>query len=532
MKKKGILSMLLASIFIFGACSPASVNQPAPASPAAQTTTQPAQTPTHEPPTPEEGLGRGVVVAFAAEPPVLSPPQAIITAAFYVTSMTHNGLFRIDTETLMPVPDLVSEWRAVSDTVFEFTLHEGIMFHNGETMTAEDVVASFAYARTYPESINSHRSFSDFEVVDRYTVRIDTGFPNATLFIDLASSANFIMPKSLIEAEHDFNESPIGSGPFVFENWIRGSSLTFSAFEDYFDRDRAASVESVTVQIIPDGFSRTLALETGEIDYNVMLQSSDIARMQGDPNFSVVNLPGTQHNIMWLNNTLPQFDTPEKRRAIAMAIDKESMVLAAYDGFIDPTWSQAPMPFIGASETGAHTFDPQGAIALMEEHGIDPASLGFEIVTHAGPRATMAEVIQVNLNAVGIPVTILMQDAQAINGLLNSGEFEAGIFGFTQSSLLGFMRTQFHSMSIGTTNRSRVNNPDLDALINRANAEVTDENARNNLLAEAVIITNSNNYQIPLHTATLIRAHNANLIVPEHPATDFPLYLNMIFWQD
>ena len=532
MKKKGILCLVLAVVLILGtfaACTGG--NQPAPPT-GGTPTPPPAQTPTPEPPPAGTELGRGIVVAFAAEPPVLSPPQAIITAAFYVTSMTHNGLFRIDTETLMPVPDLVSEWTAVSPTVFEFTIHEGILFHNGEEMTSEDIVASFEYARTYPESINSHRSFSIFEVVDRYTVRIDTGFPNATLFVDLASSANFIMPASLINAGHDFNEDPVGSGPFVFESWTRGSSLFFTAFEDYFDTDRAARVESVTIQIIPDGFARTVALETGEIDYNVMLQSADIARLEADPNFNVVNLPGTQQNIMWLNNTLPQFDTPEKRQIISMAIDKDSMVLAAYDGFIDATWSQAPMPFIGASETGAHRFDPEGAIALMEELNIDPASLGFEIVTHQGPRATMAAVIQANLHDVGIPVTILMQDAQAINGLLNSGDFQAGIFGFTQSSLLGFMRTQFHSMSIGTTNRSRVDNPELDALLNRANAEVNDDNARNALLAEAVIITNENTYQIPLHTANLVRAYNANLVVPEHPATDFPLYLNMIFWRD
>ena len=534
MTRKGILGLILAGIFIFAACGTGGGNaQPTPTpaeQPAAQA--QPTPTPTPEPPAVEAGLGRGIVVAFAAEPPVLSPPQAIITAAFYVTSMTHNGLFRICTHTLMPVPDLVSEWTAISETVFEFTIHEGIRFHNGEEMTAEDIVASFAYARTYPESINAHRSFSDFEVVDRYTVRIDTRFPNANLFVDLASSANFIMPKSLIDAGHDFNDDPVGSGPFVFENWVRGSSLTFRAFEDYFDRDRAARVESVTIQIIPDGFARTVALETGEIDYNVMLQSADIARMEADPNFNVVNLPGNQHNIMWLNNTLPQFSTPERRRIIQMAIDKESMVLAAYDGFIQPTWSQAPSPFIGASETGAPTFDPEGAIALMEQYGIDPASLGFEIVTHAGPRATMAAVIQANLASVGIPVTILMQDAQAINGLLNAGDFEAGIFGFTQPSLLGFMRTQFHSASIGTTNRSRVDNPELDDLINRATAEVNDDAARNALLAEAVIIANTNVYQIPLHTANLVRAHAANLVVPEHPATDFPLYLNMIFWQD
>jgi peptide/nickel transport system substrate-binding protein len=337
------------------------------------------------------------------------------------------------------------------------------------------------------------------------------------------------MPKSLIDAEHDFNENPVGSGPFVFEDWTRGVSLSFTANENYFDAARAARVESVTIRIISEGFARTLALEAGEIDYNVMLQSSDIANMEANTAMTVVNLPSTQQNIMWLNNTLPQFDTVEKRTIIAMAIDKEAMVLVAYDGYVEPTWGQAPMAFIGATEDGMPRFDPDGARALLEEHNIDPATLGFEIVTHAGPRAAMAEVIQANLRDIGVPVTIRMQDASAINGLLNAGEFEAGIFGFTQSSLLGFMRTQFLSISIGSTNRSRVDNGQLNGLIFGATSEM-DVNARTAMLTQAVQITNENVYQIPLHTATLVRAHNAGLIVPEHAATDFPLYLNMVRW--
>jgi peptide/nickel transport system substrate-binding protein len=149
--------------------------------------------------------------------------------------LTHNGLFRACYSDLEPIPDLVAEWSVISDTLFEFTLHEGIFFHNGEEMTAYDVVASLEYVRTYPYARAVHASIVGWEAIDRYTFILDTGEPNAQLLNDLTHQANFIMPRSLIEAGHDFTTSPIGSGPFVFEEWRFGDSLDFSRFDDYFD---------------------------------------------------------------------------------------------------------------------------------------------------------------------------------------------------------------------------------------------------------------------------------------------------------
>jgi peptide/nickel transport system substrate-binding protein len=476
-------------------------------------------------------MGRGIIVAIGSDPPAIGPARHNALVGFYMTAMSFNGLFRICTDTLDPVPDLVSNWRAISDTVFEFTIYEGIKFHNGEEMTAEDVVASLHYVRTYPFASVAHRSVVGMEVVGRYTVRLNTGRPNSMFFNDLANQANFIMPKSLIDAGNDFNVNPIGSGPFVFQEWIRGDTLIFTAFKDYFDKERAARVESVTFRVIPEGFGRTVALETGEIDYNVILQSSDLRRMRDNRNVTVLLTPGAQHNVLYLNNELPQFDNVHKRRIIGMAIDKEALALAAFDGFVDYTWVQGPTVFPGATEEGAYRFDPAGARALLIQHNINPATLGFQIIASTPPRATMAQVVQANLADIGIPVTIIQQDVATTQTRLNNGDFQAAFMGFTQPTLLGYLRAKFHSSNIGTTNRSRVNNPELDRLIDSALAEVIDENRRNALVRQALILANQNAYQIPTHMAMLTRAWNANLAIPEHPATDFPLYLNMVYWR-
>lgn len=477
-------------------------------------------------------LGKGIVVAIAADSPAIAPAQFNNTTGFYIVTMTHNGLFRIDAETLQPVPDLVKEWKSISDTVFEFTIHEGIKFHNGDEMTSADIIASFDFAKTFPISVNSLRSLAEYEVVDDYTIRIDTGFPNAMLLFDLASHPTFIMPKSLIDSGHDFNKNPVGSGPFKASELKPGESYMFEAFEDYFDEDRAAKVESVTLKIIPEGFSRTLALEAGEIDFNVSVQPQDLGRMYGNSDITVINKQGTQHVMLYLNNELPQFNTVEKRRIISMAIDKEAMMLAAYEGNIDPTYASASLVFDGSTEEGAATYDPDAAKALLDELGIDPASLGFEIIAAVDVWAVQAQVIQDNLAKIGIPVTIVRLDVPATQQKLNSGDYQAAFMGFTQPTLLGFMRLNFHSSNIGTINRVRVNNPELDALINSAMAETTDVEARTEFLRKAVVMANENVYLIPSHTNKLQRAHNKKLIVPEVAATDFPLYLNMVYWDE
>jgi peptide/nickel transport system substrate-binding protein len=472
-----------------------------------------------------------MVVAIGADTPAIAPAQFNNTSGYYVVTMTHNGLFRIDAKTLEPVPDLVSTWKAISDTVFEFTIHQGIKFHNGEEMTSADIVASFDYGKTFPISVNSFRTLASYQVVDRYTVRIDSGTPNAGLFVDLASHPTFIMPKSLIDAGNDFNANPVGSGPFVFKEWRRGDSLSFTAFKDYFDKERAAKVESVTIRIIPEGFTRTLALEAGEIDYNVLVQPSDVNRMRSNSRYTVTQLPSAQQHIMYLNNDLPQFDSVHKRRAIGMAIDKEALAMAAWDGLVTPTWVTAPTIFDGATDEGTDRYDPQGARALLAQNNINPASLGFEIIASTEPWAIMAQVIQSNLRDIGVPVTIIRQDVATTQQRLNSGEYQAALMGFTQPSLLGFMRLVYAGFSIGTTNRSRVNDQQLNGLIFRATAEMN-TNARNAILSQAVRRVNEQAYQITTHMAVLMRAYNSKLVIPEHAATDFPLYLNMAYWTD
>jgi len=532
MKQGKILGMALVGVLLTATLTACTPDQAPPAvqTPVAEqaTTTTPTQTPEPTPAPEPANVSRGLVVATQNETPSVAPARHTAVAGGYKNALTHNGLFRIDYATLEPVSDLVASWHAVSDTVFEFTLHEGVMFHNGEELTAYDVVASVFYVRTLPYAAASHGSVVDAEVVDRYTFRLDTGTPNAMLFFDLSLQGNFIMPELLIEAGHDFNVEPVGTGPFIFDEWRLGDSLTFTRFDDYFDAARAAHVDYVHWRIIPEGSSRTIALEGGEVDFIVEVAFPDIPRMEENSDITVAMIPGTAHNFLLLNNEHPPFDNVYVRRAIQLALDNEAMVIAGLDGFAIPTDANTPEVFAGSTTEGSRGFDPDAAVALLAEHNIDPSTISFEILASNEVAARMGVVAQSNLADIGIDVTITMTDLASWLTVTASPYYEAAFGSFTASNILTFFRSTSHTDSINGPNRSRMNNPELVALIDEAIATI-DADARIAILEEASRIANEHVGFIPNYLSMVHRAFNVNLIVPEIHATG-QLNFNMVYW--
>ena len=520
------------SIGLLVACAPAAVQTPTPEAAPQPTATTPTQaTPAAaEPAQVEDGFQRGLTVVGAAETSAIAPARQTALIGHFKNVMTHNGLFRVYHGDLSPIPDVVSEWHAISDTLFEFTIREGIQFHNGDIMTAYDVAASLEYVRTHPEQRALHASVAGWEVVDEMTIRIDSGEPNAVLFNDLAHQANFLMPRSLIDSGHDFMTNPVGSGPFVFEEWRHGDFLHFNAFENYFDEDRFPRIGYVHWRIVPEGSSRTIALETGEVDYVIDVAFPDIPRLEANPDITVQQTPGATFSYFLLNNARPQFESVYVRRAIDMALDREAMLIASLDGFGVPVYTTVPPIFPGVSHEGTRSFDPDGAAALLAEHGVDPASIGFEMLAFDETQRRRAEVAQANLADIGIPTTITMVDFATWLPLTTGDEFEASFANNTPNTLVVFMRNLMTIESIDVQNRARINNPELSGLINQALTTV-DTYARNAILYEATRVANEYSGFIGTNMNIVFRAFNSNLRAPELAANGF-MYMNMMYWVD
>ena len=272
-------------------------------------------------------------VALTSEPPSLTTCDHDSLISVGMNMLTYNGLVRIDNATLMPELDLASEYTVENDVDWIFKLKEGVKFHNGEEMTSADVVASLEYAKSIPGSAIYTNNFANIEAVDDYTVKITTPQPYAGLLYDLGYHYNWIVPKSLLDSGNDFNENPIGTGPYKLVEWVSGTSLTFEAFDEYFDTERAAKIKNLEFSIIPEGVSRAIALEAGEIDFVWETNGADAASLMDNPNVVVEEVNSVDNVMLFFNIDNPPFDDVNLRNAIACAINRDDIIQGALNGY-------------------------------------------------------------------------------------------------------------------------------------------------------------------------------------------------------
>ena len=204
-------------------------------------------------------------------------------------------------------------------------------------------------------------------------------------------TCNYIIPADLIASGHDFNKEPIGTGPYKLVAWNKGESLEYEAFEDYFDG--AAPIKHITWKIIPEGSSRTMALEAGEVDLIVEVETTDVSRLQDNPDVTVFSEAGTSHNFMMINNEIATFDNINFRKAIASAIDKNAIIQVALNGDGSPVDAMVPDCFPGTTAEGAPTYDVEQAKAYLAESGLDPAQCGFTLICSDDTKLRAGQVI-------------------------------------------------------------------------------------------------------------------------------------------
>ncbi|WP_458863535.1 ABC transporter substrate-binding protein [Acidaminobacterium chupaoyuni] len=448
-----------------------------------------------------------LIVATMSETPSVHYADHNATAGSYVNALTYDTLFRSDKD-LKPQPHLVESYENLSDTVWQFKLKSGIKFHNGETMTANDVKASLEKAKTYPEVSLYNDSISSVEVVDDLTFKITTPAPSAILLNNLCHHGNAIVPKSLIDSNNDFGKNPIGSGPYVFKNWTLGDSLEFEAFADYFDG--APAIKKIVWKTIPEGSSRTIAMEAGEVDFVIEVEAMDADRLKENSDVTVYEFNSTEENWLMLNNEKPGLDNVLVRKAINAAIDKDSVVTVAMNGQGKPALSACPANLLGASDENTDKYDVEKAKKYLADSKVDPASVKLSIICSNDWKKRAGEVIQANLKEVGITADIESMDLATYLSTTAEGNYTAAIGGYTASDMVSYMVGVYHSKSINASNKTRVNDAKVDELIDKAAATI-DEGEREKILKECTARLNDLCTQAPLFQGVVMRAYNKNL---------------------
>ena len=351
-----------------------------------------------------------LTVALTSEPPSLTTCDHDSIVGVYMNLLTYNGLMRVDHETLEVVPDLAESYTVENETDWTFVLKDGIKFHDGSDCTAQDVAASIEWAKTFPGSANYTRNIKTIEAVDDKTVKIVTEVPYAGLPADLAYHYNFIVPEELIESGHDFNSEPVGTGPYKFVSWQYGDSLNFVGFEEYFDAERKASIPNLVFKIIPEGTSRTIALEAGEVDFVYDVPSADVERLKSDEKFEVKEITSVENFFLGINLEKEPFNDVNVRQAINYGINREDVIAAALNGYGASNYTAIAMGYEGDTDAGAAVYDLDKAKEYLDKWGGDPSSIVLPIICSNETKVAVATVIQSNLSKLGIQVEVVSTD--------------------------------------------------------------------------------------------------------------------------
>ena len=458
---------------------------------------------------PEEPMARedSIIIATMSEPPSLSPTGHSSIAGDYMNLLTYSTLFRLNME-MNPQPHLVEEYQAVSDTLWRFRLREGVRFHDGTTLTAQDVKASLEWAKSFPQVKRHTDSVQEVGVVDAYTFEIQTAWPSATLITDLSFHANSILPKHLIDSGNDFSKNPVGSGPYRFRTWVLGDRLEFEAFSDYFLGEPAISY--MVWKIIPEGEARTAALENGDVDFLMDVENTDYQRLTQNEEMEVTQWLSTGPTWLMLNNEASGLSNIWVRRAISTAIDREKVIAQALGGRGQAAIGQAPFNLPGYSQENAQGYDPQLAREYLQKAGADGENIQLSIICSSDTKRRAAQVIVENLAEIGIEAQVESMDLATYLATTTQGNYTGAIGGYTTSTMLGYMTAVFHSKSIGSTNKTFLRNEELDALIDQAQ-ETTHRAQRLAILEKACALANSLCTQAPLYQPVELRAYKKGL---------------------
>ena len=449
-----------------------------------------------------------LIIATANETPSVTTNLHNATAGDYINQMTHEGLFYSSAD-LTPQPALAESYEIVSDTEWVFKLRQGVKFHNGQEVKAADVKASLELCKESPQVSQYGDAMESIEVVDDYTVKITTNGPHSGLLTDLSHHGNAILPADLIASGHDFNKEPIGTGPYKFVAWNKGESIELEANEDYWGG--APAIKHVIWKIIPEGSSRTMALEAGEVDLIIEVESTDLSRLQDNPDIVTANEPGTGHNWMMVNNEKAPFDNADFRRAIASAVDKNAVVQVALNGQGSVSDSMLPESFPGVVADGAPSYDPEKAKEYLAASGLNPADCGFAIICSDDTKLRAGQVIQSSLKEnLGIDITLESMDLATYLDKTAVGDYQAAIGGYTSSDVLAHSMGVYHSKSIDGSNKTRLNDPEIDALIDKVKATLDpEENVK--VVTELSKALNDRCTQVPLYLKNNVRAYAKGL---------------------
>jgi len=285
--------------------------------------------------------GGHLKIALTGNLNTLDPAKAKSGDEYIYMFLVFSGLTVIDRD-MTTKPDLAYKWESSQDLkTWTFYLRQGVKFHHGREMTAEDV--SFTINRIMDKATGSKARVNflmveKIEVIDKYTVRFHLNIPYAG-FPDIFGGRQVrIVPK---DAADTLATKPIGTGPFMFKSFAPGDKVELVRNPGYFEEGKP-KLDAVTLVIMPESASRVTALETGEIQVVWKLPMESVDRLKKNPDIIVDEVSTSSWDGIIMNASKKPFDDGRVRKAIHLAIDKRQVAEIVLFGHGSPTHSPIP----------------------------------------------------------------------------------------------------------------------------------------------------------------------------------------------
>ena len=358
-----------------------------------------------------------VVVGFGAEPRTLLGVTIVDWTTNSQLEHIYDRLLDRDAKTLQPKPMLATAWKVVNDTTWEFTLRQGVKFHNGEPFTAQSVKATMEYLKDPAHKTHYAaywKQIKDVQIVDDYTIRFITDGPWPSL-IDRASLTDFlVMPAKALKEQgvQALAQKPIGTGPFKFVEWKRDERLVLERNPDYWAGP--ADVSRVTFRFIPEFSSRMAALLSGEIDIMKDVPPHAVEAVDRSGRAKVRSTVSSRINYLALVNLKPgPMQDVRVRRAMNHAVDVDELIARVLKGNATRMCAPLAPANVDFSKTDCYKYDPARAQALFKEAGVDPKTLSLTLDTPSGRYPLDKDVslaIAAQLQRLGITTNVVVNE--------------------------------------------------------------------------------------------------------------------------
>jgi peptide/nickel transport system substrate-binding protein len=445
---------------------------------------------------------RPLVVAQVAEPASLDPHAVTAVNDFRINVNIYDGLVRYDGNSLNVEPALATDWTISDDgLVYNFTLRQGVTFHDGSEFNAEAVVFNFErmlnedhpFHNTgpFPLAGQFYGNLETIKAIGDYEVEMTLSSPFAPFMSNLAYPAGLIISPAAVEAHGaDVGRNPSGTGAFSFVEWRSNESVTLERNANYWDG--APTISGVVFRPIIEATTRVNELRAGGVDMIVEVTPDEVAGLSADANFTVHQQAGPHVWFLILNALEAPFDDVRVRQAANHAINRVSLVDDVLQGSATVANSPTPPAFGSAhnSDIAGYAYDPERAKELLAEAGYPNGVDVTFYVTEGGSGMLdpipMGEAIQADLRAVGIRAEIQTFEWNSFLGEVNPGmEGKANIAQMAwmtdEPSTLPYLTLRTGAWpDQGGFNSGYYSNPAVDELLEAAQVE-TDPAKRDQL---------------------------------------------------